>query len=313
MNIKTNEICPLCNQKKNNIRKSHIVPKFVGKYQKKAAIGNIRNTYNPNIPSQDIFKEYLLCGECEELFSKYETWFAENIFKPYKNQQVLNSPNTSSSRYKLKYFLTSVAWRFITVYKNDIVAKINNPALSESFENAFDEMRKLLVNDNEKIEKLKYFKVFLMYFPEKIEIPYPKDAEKYIPKEAWRPNTLVHQGIMPYVDINNTNGIINILINMMGIAVNCYIMDIPDRLNDISQRYSDESEYKAIVYWIAQVCVDLSSMTENSQNKLKQKFEEKGLDVDDPTKPIIRDWINDILLTGEYFHKDDYQSFNNES
>jgi hypothetical protein len=50
---------------------------------KKTAVGNIRSSENPNIPAQDSENHYMLCGNCEDLFSEKETYFANTIFHPY--------------------------------------------------------------------------------------------------------------------------------------------------------------------------------------------------------------------------------------
>lgn len=53
----------------------------------KTAPGNIRMTNEPNIVEQDIEKHYMLCHDCEELFSAREHWIASNIFNPWQNKQ----------------------------------------------------------------------------------------------------------------------------------------------------------------------------------------------------------------------------------
>lgn len=60
--------CALCGEDKE-LQLSHIIPKFIGKYLKNTSIGNIRSHENPNRIAQDIEKHYMLCHDCEELFS----------------------------------------------------------------------------------------------------------------------------------------------------------------------------------------------------------------------------------------------------
>lgn len=98
--------CALCRQSKE-LEISHIIPKFVIRYLKKTSVGAIRNTQNPNKVVQDGEKHYLLCGECEDLFSIYETKFANTFFYPYMkdNEKVFNYDSD------IYYFLTSVSWR----------------------------------------------------------------------------------------------------------------------------------------------------------------------------------------------------------
>jgi hypothetical protein len=72
--------CAMCGQVKK-LCESHIIPKFFGNYIKKnSPSGGLRNPNNVNKREQDIYKENLLCDECEEIFSKLETYFQNNIF-----------------------------------------------------------------------------------------------------------------------------------------------------------------------------------------------------------------------------------------
>lgn len=295
MNKNIKRICPLCGKEKENIRKSHVVPKFVGKYQKNTSIGNIRNSNNPNVPAQDIYKKYLLCGDCEELFSKYETWFAKNVFRPYKANQKIKALTTLSDLYKLYYFLVSVVWRYLYINKNDIIGEIKNSALDKSFKKALDEMKDFLINEkeNEIINNSKHFKVIKILFPENYYIPYPKAASNVVPEEAWLPNTVVHEGIIYYLDVDHSNGRINVLINMMGVAVNCYISDIPDKLKAIGDEDINMSVCEAVMNWIYTIHHSEACLTENSKNKLNEKFNNMEFSEDDYSKPLIRDLIYD--------------------
>jgi hypothetical protein len=77
--------CALCNEKKE-LRQSHIIPKFVGKWLKDtSATGYLRQGVNPNLRQQDLSKKPLLCSYCEEKFSKIEKEFCENVFIPFQN------------------------------------------------------------------------------------------------------------------------------------------------------------------------------------------------------------------------------------
>lgn len=80
--------CRLCN-KEANLEVSHILPKFIFKYHKKTSpTGNIRSTKNPNLTTRDGEKLPFLCSECEDIFSKWETRFATDIFHPYQNNEL---------------------------------------------------------------------------------------------------------------------------------------------------------------------------------------------------------------------------------
>jgi hypothetical protein len=80
--------CRLC-EKEDDLKESHFIPKFVGKWiRKTSATGYIRQKYEPHKRSQDIAKEYWLCGDCEQLFSKWEREFANKVFYPFVEQGV---------------------------------------------------------------------------------------------------------------------------------------------------------------------------------------------------------------------------------
>lgn len=64
--------CQLC-KTKSQLMRSHFIPKFVGKWLKKTSMtGYFRTNDNVNKRAQDTPKEYLLCGDCEKLFSAFE-------------------------------------------------------------------------------------------------------------------------------------------------------------------------------------------------------------------------------------------------
>lgn len=98
--------CALCRQNKE-LQLSHIVPHFVGRRMIKTAPGDIRVTNEPNIVAQDIEKHYMLCHDCEELFSAKERWFASNIFNPWQDHK----QREFSYDENLTYFIVSLSWR----------------------------------------------------------------------------------------------------------------------------------------------------------------------------------------------------------
>lgn len=107
-------LCALCNEAKE-LKECHIIPKFVGKWLKKtSATGYIRNINNINKRQQDIIKEYLLCADCELLFSNWEKQFSEKMFIPFLDQKIY------SIEYKdwLAKFCASLSWRTLIYIKN---------------------------------------------------------------------------------------------------------------------------------------------------------------------------------------------------
>lgn len=83
-----NSICKLCLQKKE-LKRSHLVPKFIWDWIKKTSVtGYLRQAINANLRMQDGQKEYLFCGDCEQLIGEYESEFAKNVFYPYVNTEL---------------------------------------------------------------------------------------------------------------------------------------------------------------------------------------------------------------------------------
>ena len=106
--------CPLCHQ---NLppRESHIIPKLFGRELKKRSnsqtlIDGINPQKNPK--PQDTSKEYLLCHQCEQLFSKWETRFRNKVMPT--NQSLLAPIHYEDWMLK---FLVSVSWRVLTYLK----------------------------------------------------------------------------------------------------------------------------------------------------------------------------------------------------
>lgn len=94
---------------------SHFIPKFVGKWIKKTSItGFIREHNNPAKREQDTAKEHWLCRNCEELFSKWETEFATNIFFPF----VDGGQSTASYGPWMSKFCASLSWRTLTYIRS---------------------------------------------------------------------------------------------------------------------------------------------------------------------------------------------------
>ena len=102
--------CKLCGLY-SRLHESHILPAFVFRSLRKSsgANGHIRKSDNPNQRVQDGLKLHWLCGQCESLFSKEETAFANNIFYPFRAGKV----PVRYGPYLLR-FCASVSWRVLT-------------------------------------------------------------------------------------------------------------------------------------------------------------------------------------------------------
>ena len=94
---------------------SHIIPKFVYKWMKDTGTGRFRQLGRFNNPLQDGIKKYMLCKDCEDKFSKYEKWFKEKVFYPYLDDNNFVVKNEK----ELKYFVVSVLWRILRIFKDD--------------------------------------------------------------------------------------------------------------------------------------------------------------------------------------------------
>ncbi len=63
---------------------------------------------------------YMLCGNCEDLFSEKETWFANKVFHPYlKKEKTIFEYDKN-----LAYFITSVNWRSLYLDILDFVEHV---------------------------------------------------------------------------------------------------------------------------------------------------------------------------------------------
>jgi len=97
--------------KHTELKNSHIYPKFVIEWMKETGSKYQRGYVTPNIRMQDGYKKYLLSEEAEQLFSKKEKWFAENIFRPY----LANTNAILEYDENLFYFSISVLWRILVL------------------------------------------------------------------------------------------------------------------------------------------------------------------------------------------------------
>ncbi len=108
-----NKFCALC-KNNNELKLSHVMPKFLFKSLKKSAVtGHMRMANEANKRVQDGLKIPLLCDACEGKFSELEKKFSDNIYRP-----ILKDEENFSFEYKgdwLKKFLISVAWRHLLV------------------------------------------------------------------------------------------------------------------------------------------------------------------------------------------------------
>lgn len=103
-------VCALCKEQ-GELKVSHIIPKFVtNRIKDNSPFGYMRNMENMLVRIQDGDKIPLLCGECEERFSKREREFSKKIFNPFQDNSNNNLNGLPYGKW-LNYFVTSVNWR----------------------------------------------------------------------------------------------------------------------------------------------------------------------------------------------------------
>lgn len=119
----TTGFCKLCKIEKQLCKKSHILPKHTYNILKKDgySLRIDKNTINQATKQKDysgIFEQNILCGDCEGIFNKYET-YANNLI--YRNkissiniENVDNKIVISGDGYdykKIKLYFLSILWR----------------------------------------------------------------------------------------------------------------------------------------------------------------------------------------------------------
>ena len=108
-------LCKLC-ENNNDLKVSHVLPKFLGKYLKKTSatgyLTAVDENGNPS-RSQDLYKRRLLCGQCESILNEAETFFAEKVFYPFKMNRLQSIPVDD----RLGRFAVSVSLRALWIMR----------------------------------------------------------------------------------------------------------------------------------------------------------------------------------------------------
>ena len=148
--------CRLCHSENVPLKESHIVSKmFYNVIKKKSPTGIMRQVTDPNKGIKDGIKLPFLCDECEELFSKYETYFSNNIYiKTVQNDGIIEFNSRDDN---ISYFLLSISWRVMKwVRENDKTTFTNLE--NEQVDEVIETWRKLLKNENMyEIRKIQQF------------------------------------------------------------------------------------------------------------------------------------------------------------
>ena len=106
-------LCKLC-QDSDDLRVSHILPRFLGKYLKETSATGFLTAVDENgnpSRSQDLYKRKLLCNRCESVLNEEETFFANKVFYPFKQNRLKTIPVDN----RLGRFAVSVSLRVLWI------------------------------------------------------------------------------------------------------------------------------------------------------------------------------------------------------
>ena len=263
--------CALCGNEAE-LELSHTVPKMAVRTLKKTAIGNIRSTENPNKTIQDSEKLYMLCGDCEDLFSEKETWFASKIFHPYLKKE--------------KTILDFV--------ENSVVGIDALECLIES-EKIMNEFLRGKRNDLGKIEN----HIFFFDDIKELSVGASNFADL-------KPHATFHRGIGSYTFCYEDEKTYGTLTNMMGvILVTLYhkgqreVWNNTEILNGVGRIEAKDQQIQSVfgneLIHIMETAKKASeAMSVAQQKKAEDRIKAAGEDVKNYS--VFQDWMNDMDL-----------------
>lgn len=281
--------CALCCQAKE-LQLSHIVPHFVGRKLINTSPGSIRSSNEPNRTLQDISKEYMLCSECEELFSAKETWFANHVFNPYIDR----GDKVFVYDKKLTYFIISLSWRtlYLDLDKFSRDTSFDREKLMVLFR-AEQTMRDFLLGKRSDLDTIQNH----VFFLDRVQAAPNLDA-------SMNPNVVMHRTISSYSVCDGQT--MFTLSNLMGIlVVTFYSMDSNEiwvntkiELENGTLRAENQQMTSVvgneIQYWMDCGAAAQQNLSEKQRKKLEEKLYALG---DDFLKyPIAQDLFADFEL-----------------
>jgi hypothetical protein len=167
--------CKLCCSQKE-LKESHIISSFLFKWLKRTSVtGFFRSGETPNQRKQDGWKLFLLCEDCEKLFSKWEHCFAKNILEPITEEKQIEPYGS----WLLK-FSTSLSWRILQFAKKERPLNHFSNGLISSAENASTVWREFLLDKRPNPGR---FEHHMLLFPELIteyKEDLPQNINQYI-------------------------------------------------------------------------------------------------------------------------------------
>lgn len=102
--------CALCRKNNVELMQSHIIPKAVYRRTKTYDNSRFREFYEPKKIYQDGEKKPMLCHECEEFFSQYETKFSNLFLDKYLASPDSPLPTVTSD---IEFYMLTVSWRIL--------------------------------------------------------------------------------------------------------------------------------------------------------------------------------------------------------
>lgn len=169
-------ICPIT-KCEDDIRKSHIYPKFLWKHLKRTGGTVFRSVDQPTKELQNGLILNLLGSKAEQMFSKREMWFEKNLFTPYVNQKLYNKKLNYTK--DLYYFAISLLWRVLYIHQNSI----NRDDLKTICLEALEDWRSYL-NQETKLPRI-FSNIYIMpVSPKLLSLPYGDyDIDSYLMRE----------------------------------------------------------------------------------------------------------------------------------
>lgn len=135
--------CSLCLQKKR-LKQSHIIPRFVFLWYKRTSVSALRSSDTPNLRVQDGPKEHLLCDDCENKLSRWETPFSSKIFSPLHAGQ--SSPERIPYGPWALKFAVSVSWRVLTYHRRNMTISGLSSIQETAVERALEAWRRFVLD-----------------------------------------------------------------------------------------------------------------------------------------------------------------------
>ena len=281
--------CALCRQNDKELQLSHIVPSFVGRKMLKTSPGLLRSTNEPNKAINDTEKHFMLCHDCEELFSAKERWFANNIFNPFQD----NNKKRFEYNENLTYFIISLSWRslYLDLEEFSRDKTINRDILLNLYRSE-GIMREYLLGKRQNLENIQNH----IFFFDKVQSGNNINLDM-------NPTEAMLRSICSYSVNGDTSFTVS---NLMGILiVTFYSMEtnekwINTKIEPLSgiieaqgQKFDSVVGYE-IVNWMELAEQAKNSLSEKQKAKIEAKIKALGDDI--KKYPFYQNWLNDQKL-----------------